>query len=123
MNERFEALKNNSIVLRSAQLDDEGNYFCTVLPQNITQNVVLTIEKAFSIRCDGRDVLDRSIVYRQGESHVCECKSAGGEESNIKWFLNVSGMTNEAIRVFVGLFGLPCHMEIKNYVDKKLQCR
>uniref|UniRef100_A0A1I8M6V2 Ig-like domain-containing protein n=1 Tax=Musca domestica TaxID=7370 RepID=A0A1I8M6V2_MUSDO len=88
MNERFEALKNNSIVLRSAQLDDEGNYFCTVLPQNITQNVVLTIEKAFSIRCDGRDVLDRSIVYRQGESHVCECKSAGGEESNIKWFLN-----------------------------------
>ncbi|XP_061390258.1 neural cell adhesion molecule 1, partial [Musca vetustissima] len=87
MNDRFEALKNNSIVLRNAQPDDEGNYFCTVLPQNITQNVVLTIEKAFTIRCDGRDVLDRSIVYRQGESHVCECK-ASGEESNIKWFLN-----------------------------------
>lgn len=90
MSDRYESMKNNSIILHNAQPADGGNYFCTVLPQNVTLNVVLIVEKELTIRCDGRNVLDRSIVYRQGESHSCECKTQGTAASNIKWYLNVS---------------------------------
>lgn len=89
MNQRIESLRNNSIVLKNVQEDDAGNYYCEVYPENIRLHVALEIKKLLTIVCDGRDVLDRTIVYREGESHICECRTSGSSESNIKWFLNV----------------------------------
>uniref|UniRef100_A0A1I8QAP3 Ig-like domain-containing protein n=1 Tax=Stomoxys calcitrans TaxID=35570 RepID=A0A1I8QAP3_STOCA len=88
MNDRYESQKNNSLLLRQAQPSDSGDYFCTILPQNITQTIILNVEKTLTIYCDGRDVLGRQITYRQGESHSCECKTPGMKSGKIKWFWN-----------------------------------
>lgn len=90
LNPRVEALMNNSIVLKNVQADDAGNYYCEVYPENIRLHVLLQINKALTITCDDRDVVDRTIIYRQGESHVCVCKTTGSSETEIKWSLNVS---------------------------------
>ncbi|XP_065369250.1 hemicentin-2 isoform X2 [Calliphora vicina] len=87
-NPRVETLKNNSILLKNIQPDDAGSYYCEVFPENIRLHVELEVNKLLSILCDGRDVLDRTIVFRQGESHICECKTRGSSEANIKWSLN-----------------------------------
>ncbi|XP_075166236.1 lachesin [Haematobia irritans] len=99
LNSRYENLKNNSILLRQALPSDSGNYFCTVLPQNITQNIILTVEKFLTIYCDGIDVLDRQITYRQGESHKCVCRTPGSESNNIKWYLNSRRSTEAELEV------------------------
>ncbi|KAM7342362.1 neural cell adhesion molecule 1 isoform 2-T3 [Cochliomyia hominivorax] len=88
LNSRIKNLKNNSIILKNVQPDDAGNYYCQVLPDNIRLHVKVEVNKLLSILCDGRDVLDRTIVFRQGESHICECKTRGPNEANIKWSLN-----------------------------------
>ncbi|KAI8123930.1 hypothetical protein FF38_08195 [Lucilia cuprina] len=88
LNKRVETLKNNSIVLKNIKPDDAGTYYCEVLPEKIRLEVVLDVSKMLNIQCDGRDVIDRKIVFRQGESHICECKSRGSNEANIKWSVN-----------------------------------
>lgn len=85
----METLKNNSILLKNVQPEDAGNYYCEVYPEKIRLQVKLEINKILTILCDGRDVMDRTVVFRQGESHICECKSRGSDEANIKWSLNV----------------------------------
>ena len=90
LNPRVETLMNNSIILKNVQSEDAGNYYCEVVPENIRLHVILEINRALMITCDDRDVVDRTIIYRQGESHVCECKASGSSKTDIKWSLNVS---------------------------------
>ncbi|KAL9918307.1 neurotrimin isoform 1-T8 [Glossina fuscipes fuscipes] len=88
INHRVEGLRNNSLLLKNIQTDDAGNYYCEVLPQKIRLHVILEIERTLTIHCDGREVLDRTVVYKQSESHICKCKSPGSDINNIKWFIN-----------------------------------
>lgn len=101
INHRVETLKNNSILLKSVQPDDAGVYYCEVLPENIRLQIVLDVNKAISITCDGRNVLDRTIVFRQGESHICECKTRVSEKHHLKWFHDVS---TEIFHIYVHIY-------------------
>lgn len=94
VNQRVQTLKNNSILLKNIKPEDAGVYNCEVFPENIRLQVVLEVNKMLNILCDGRDVIDRTLVFREGESHVCECKTRGSNEDNIKWSLNVSIFCN-----------------------------
>ncbi|XP_037942693.1 protein amalgam [Teleopsis dalmanni] len=85
---RIESYKNNTIRIKNVQIEDAGNYYCQLLPQNKSLHITLSVGGRLSILCDGRDVTERSVILREGDTHVFECKIYTSQSTNVKWSFN-----------------------------------
>lgn len=81
--------KDHSLLVDNAQEDDEGVYYCNLLPDNINMTAQLHVLTALraGIYENGRDVSDRSITFRQGVRIEVECKAKNlhGKSVDYKW--------------------------------------
>ncbi|XP_062129404.1 hemicentin-2 [Drosophila sulfurigaster albostrigata] len=94
INNRFEALRNNSLRLAGVTPEDGGDYYCAILPQNVRQHTTLTVAARLSILCDDRDVTDRSQTFKQGDHHRLVCQTFLPTKTDIKWSLNGQRLTS-----------------------------
>lgn len=88
LDKRIEVFKNNSIRINNVQETEADDYYCTVLPENVTLHITLAVGGKLSIYSDGRDVTEKTVTVNQGESHTFECKVFSNENTIIKWSLN-----------------------------------
>lgn len=91
INNRVEVMPNNSLRIRGVVAEDADDYYCNVLPQNVTQHTALRVGGRLSILCDDRDVTDRSQTFKQGDHHRLVCRTYLPGKTDIKWAFNVSG--------------------------------
>lgn len=90
---------DHSITIAAVKEEDESLYECNVLPDNITMSAklkVLTVLTAH-IYIDDRDVSDRSITFRQGDTITVDCKASGlhAEKVDFKWSSNGNRLTSD----------------------------
>lgn len=88
---------DHSLIITDIKPDDQANYSCRVLPNEISLVAKLIViqdnggamEKASAhiYASDGRDISDRSITFRQGERIEIECKGRP-KMLDIKWFVD-----------------------------------
>ncbi|XP_036333889.1 neural cell adhesion molecule 2-like isoform X1 [Rhagoletis pomonella] len=83
-----DVLKNNSLIIKNVTVKDAGDYYCEVLPERVRMHALLEVDESLMIFCDGQEVTNRSLVFRQGEPHHCECKYYSLENVQIKWFID-----------------------------------
>lgn len=91
INNRVEVMPTNSLRIRGIVAEDADDYYCSVLPQNVTQHTALRVGGRLSITCDDRDVTDRSQTFKQGDHHRLVCRTFLPGKTDIKWAFNVSG--------------------------------
>lgn len=91
INSRVEVMPNNSLRIRGIVAEDADDYYCSVLPQNVTQHTALRVGGRLAILCDDRDVTDRSQTFKQGDHHRLVCRTYLPGKTDIKWAFNVSG--------------------------------
>jgi len=85
-----EGTKNNSIILKNVNSDDQADYFCVVMPQKIKMRATLKVGGRLIITLDGRDVTGRAVTLKQGGLHTLECTTYLSNDARIRWSLNVS---------------------------------
>ncbi|XP_067628244.1 neurotrimin [Eurosta solidaginis] len=88
MDPNVDVLKNNSLIIKNVAAKDAGDYYCEVLPEKIRMHAFVEVDETIMIYCDGNEVTNRSLVFRQGEPHHCECKFNSLENVQIKWFID-----------------------------------
>lgn len=92
---------NYSLRINSVQETDASQYYCRILPNNITMKVNLQVESkpiAIILDKEGRNISGRQMTYHQGDRIEIECRGLGNPPPQIKWFSKgervVSGMHN-----------------------------
>ncbi|XP_054739858.1 protein amalgam [Anastrepha obliqua] len=83
-----DVLKNNSLIIQNVTVKDAGDYYCEVLPEKVRMHALVEVDESLMIFCDGQEVTNGSVVFRQGEPHHCECKYYSLENVQIKWFID-----------------------------------
>lgn len=89
--ERISVHKNNSLCIRNVQQYDDSQYYCKIIPSNVSLKINLHVESSPSAKIyasDGRDISDRSITFRQGERIEVRCQGFGRPMPTIKWAAN-----------------------------------
>lgn len=89
LDKHINILRNNSIKIIDVEPFDAGSYYCMVLPENVRLHISLSVGRRLTIFCDNRDVTEKFITFREGESHIFECKTYVSGYPIIKWSLNV----------------------------------
>lgn len=80
--------QHHTLQIDKVQAQDASRYSCTILPENITQNVYLQVKTppaADIYSSDDRQITGRSLTYRQGESINIICKASGYPAPSIQW--------------------------------------
>lgn len=90
-----------SLKIKSVQESDASQYYCKVLPNEISMKVNLEVgTKPIAIILDkeGRNISGRQMTYHQGDRIEIECRGVGNPTPQIKWFSKgervVSGTNN-----------------------------
>lgn len=89
--DRMSIHKNHSLCIRNVQQNDDSQYYCNILPNNISLITNLHVESSPSAKIfatDGRDISGRSITFRQGERVEVKCQGFGRPQPTIKWAAN-----------------------------------
>ena len=90
MDPNVDVLKNNSLVVKNVTSKDAGDYYCEVLPEKVRMHALVEVDESLMIFCDGHEVTNETLVFVQGEPHVCICKYYSLENVPINWFIDVS---------------------------------
>lgn len=108
--------------INNVQESDASQYYCTVIPNNISMQVNLEIgSKPTAIIYDkeGRDVSGRQMTYHQGDRIEIECRGFGHPPPQIKWFSKgervVSGSNNVQINNGILIIDHADHQHVKLY--------
>lgn len=104
-----DVLKNNSLIIKNVTVKDAGDYYCEVLPEKVRMHALVEVDESLMIFCDGQEVTNRSLVFRQGEPHHCECKYYSLENVQIKWFIDVSASLAYSSYIFQAYFFFISH--------------
>ncbi|XP_039954727.1 neural cell adhesion molecule 2 [Bactrocera tryoni] len=88
MDPNVDVLKNNSLVIQNVTSKDAGDYYCEVLPEKVRMHALVEVDESLMIFCDGHEVTNETLVFVQGEPHVCVCKYYSLENVQIKWFID-----------------------------------
>lgn len=97
-NERTEySASNHSLIIKNIQSDDASQYYCKVLPHNISMRAgleIIPMQTAYVYSFDGRDVSDRTITYHEGDRIEVFCKGSP-ESGRPKWFSDGNPLQND----------------------------
>lgn len=111
-----------SLKINNIQETDASQYYCKVLPNEISMKVNLDIESkptAIILDKEGRNLSGRQMTYHQGDRIEIECKDAKSPNSQIKWFSKgervVSGMDNVHINNGILIIDHADHEHVKLY--------
>lgn len=102
--DRFILLPDHSLVILNVKEQDQGSYFCNVLPENITMTAKLVVLSPLQAHIyeGGREITDRSITYNQHNRIEVECKASGSKTNKIdfKWSADGNRLTsNDRIKI------------------------
>lgn len=76
-----------SLVIRKASMSDDGDYTCKILPSQLLSSAKLNVAQPPSVKItDGnRDIMDRTMTYREGEKIRLICDAQGFPRPTTHW--------------------------------------
>ncbi|XP_037048344.1 lachesin-like isoform X2 [Bradysia coprophila] len=80
---------NYSLRINGVRATDASQYYCKVLPNDISMQVNLDVESkptAVILDKEGRNISGRQMTYHQGDRIEIECRGMGNPVPQIKWF-------------------------------------
>lgn len=83
----FEVDADFSLVIPKVNRSDEGDYTCKLIPSDLLSSAKLNVKQAPTVKInDGaRDVMDRTMSYREGEKIRLACEGHGFPRPSIHW--------------------------------------
>lgn len=112
--DRISVHKNHSLCIRNVQQYDDTQYYCKIIPSNVSLKINLHVESSPAAKIfasDGRDISDRSITFRQGERIEIKCQGLGRPMPTIKWAANGQRIVDG------GLHGVHIHDDGRLVID------
>lgn len=90
---RINITSDYSLEIKNVTLDDQGEYFCNILPVNMTMKAKLIVMPplAAHIYHGTRDSTDRSITYEENSQFEVECKATGRVSDKIEYKWSADG--------------------------------
>lgn len=84
---RYEVDSDFSLIIPNVMGSDEGDYTCKVLPSDLLSSCKLNVAQPPTVKItDGsRDVMDRTMTYREGEKIRLICDAHGFPRPTIQW--------------------------------------
>lgn len=80
---------NYSLKINNVRESDASEYFCNILPHNISMKADLEVPSAPTAKIfdkENRDISNRQMTYHQGQRIEIECRGYGSPTPQIKWF-------------------------------------
>lgn len=87
LEKRFEVDSNFSLVIPNVMGSDEGEYTCKILPADLLSSAKLNVEQPPTVKItDGnRDIMDRTMTFREGEKIRLICDAHGFPRPSMTW--------------------------------------